>query len=241
MSHSDFNWSRIRLLSFDTFGTLIDWEAGILAAAPDLADAAGNETLLAAFGETELAVQRRHPSKRYRDVLMLVYAELCDRFNLPCNTVRQRRFGLSVPDWPAFGDTRSALEYLRQHFLVVTLTNCDRLSYAGTVTTLGFEWDAIYTAEDIGSYKPDLRNFDYLLAAVHRDFRVLPGELLHVAQSLTHDHVPATQRGLANCWINRRGSRQGGATAPPDQPYTLALTFPTLNALVQAHRTGQGA
>ncbi|MEO1036956.1 MAG: HAD family hydrolase [Pseudomonadota bacterium] len=233
-SHS-FDWSGIRLLSFDTFGTLIDWERGLLAAAPAFADI-DDDVLLAAFGDLELAVQSEQPTLTYRTVLGVVYDRLCERFAIDPSSEQRRHFKDSVPAWPPFDDTRDALDYLRQHFFIVTLTNCDRASYAGAISQLRVDWDAVYTAEDIGSYKPNLRNFQHLLESVRRDFRVLPSELLHVAQSLTHDHVPATTMGLKNCWVDRRGNRGGGATAAPRGNYELAMTVPSMAALVEEHR-----
>ena len=103
-----------------------------------------------------------------------------------------------------FEDAPTALKYLCGHYPMATVTNCDRISYRGYNAKLEVVWDGCDTAQDIGSYKPNSRNFDYLLAHAHSDLRVLTNEILHGVQSLTHDHVPATKAGLPKVWINRR-------------------------------------
>ena len=118
---------------------------------------------------------------------------------------------------------------------MVTLTNCDRDSYKGSSRRLDFEWDAIYTAQDIGSYKPDPRNFDYLLAHLRADFGFEKGDILHTAQSLFHDHVPATAHGIATAWIDRRKDRDGhGATVPPSADYHLDFHFADMAEMAAA-------
>ncbi len=223
-----------RVLTFDTFGTLVDWEAGLLPRLRELAQhSAGgmaDEALLALFGELELAQQRATPGMRYRELLAVVYRQIAERLGVGADGAGA--FGASVPDWPAFADTPQALARLREHFLLVTLTNCDRQSYRGAHARLGVELDLVLTAQDVGAYKPDLRNFHVLLETLRRRFGVLPREVLHVAQSLTHDHVPATALGLANVWINRRGG--GGATVPPGEPYRIDHEYPTLAEFAMA-------
>lgn len=142
-----------------------------------------------------------------------------------------------MKDWPAFEDAKASLEYLRQHFKLITLTNCDRISYAGSNARLGEPWDAIYTAQDVGSYKPDHRNFDYLLEHVDAEFGLNSDDILHVAQSLFHDHVPATAYGISGAWIDRRKNVEGyGATLPPSGGYELAYHFASMADLVDAHK-----
>jgi FMN phosphatase YigB (HAD superfamily) len=120
---------------------------------------------------------------------------------------------------------------------MATLTNCDRISYMGSNARLEIEWDAIYTAQDIGSYKPDLRNFEYMLERARREFGVLRHEILHVAQSLTHDMVPATSMGMTKAWINRRHGEEGyGATAPPQAEFTIEWEFDSVADFVAAHQ-----
>ncbi len=118
----------------------------------------------------------------------------------------------------------------------MTLTNCDRASYRGSAARLGDPWDAVLTAEEIGSYKPAAANFEFLLERVAADFGAGPESILHVAQSLFHDHVPAKALGLATAWIDRRGGREGGATAPPPQEVEPDFRFGSMAELVERHR-----
>jgi 2-haloacid dehalogenase len=130
-------------------------------------------------------------------------------------------FGGSVPDWPEFADSAVALAFLSERYRLVILSNVDRTSFAGSNERLNVEFDAIYTAEDIGSYKPDPANFDYLLGHLEDDFDVMPDAVLHVAQSLYHDHAPAKAAGLDTVWIDRQRLSAGGewgATTPIEDP-----------------------
>ena len=131
--------------------------------------------------------------------------------------IRQREldeFGASVRTWPAFPDSGDALAYLKRHYRLAILSNVDRASFTQSNAKLGVTFDHIFTAEDIGSYKPDLRNFEYALARL-REAGVEKRAVLHVAQSLFHDHVPAKLLGLASVWIDRRAGRPGAGATPP--------------------------
>lgn len=232
--------SEFSVLTFDTYGTLIDWETGIWQAlAPMLSRLSSppvRESALAAFAESESRLQAERPSLRYSELLAEVHAELAGRFGAPADVMADRRFGDSVGDWPAFADARESLAWLKGHFRLVTLTNCDRASYRGSAARLGDPWNVILTAEDVGSYKPDPRNFAVLLETVAAEFGCGPGEILHVAQSLFHDHAPAKDAGLATLWIDRRGGRAGGATAPPPRSVEPDLRLESMAELVARHR-----
>jgi 2-haloacid dehalogenase len=235
-----------KALTFDCYGTLIDWEKGILAALDGwrrrVGLAAGDEGILAAFAEVESPVQAANPKMRYPDVLAEAHRRLGARFGKAASEDEARAFGAAIGDWPPFPDTPGALAYLKRHYKLVILSNVDRASFARSNARLGVAFDAIYTAEDIGSYKPDPRNFEYLAAGVRRDFALDKGHILHVAQSLFHDHVPAKALGLATCWIDRRGGRAGfGATAPPPKDVAPDFRFATLGALADAHRALVGS
>jgi 2-haloalkanoic acid dehalogenase type II len=230
------------VLTFDCYGTLIDWEAGIAAAlAPLLTRAAVTEdrdNVLAMFAEEEVAQQAEAPDMAYSDVLTLVHARLARRWGVAADILADRRFGASVPDWPAFPDTAAALAYLRQHFQLFVLSNVDHASFAGSLPRLGVAFDAVFTAQDIGSYKPDPRNFRYLLDRLaERD--IAPTRVLHVAQSLFHDHAPANAAGLASAWIDRRHDKPGwGATAAPPEGTRWDFRYTSLEGLAAAHRMG---
>ena len=203
------------LLSFDCYGTLIDWETGIWdALQPLLMSNDANEIhrreALGRFATQENRLQTAHPTLAYPLLLERVHQAIAGDFGLATTAELDRGFGGSVPDWPAFADSADALRFLQRRYRLVILSNVDRDSFAGSNRRLGVRFDAIYTAQDIGSYKPDLANFDYLLERVKRDFGVSPDRVLHTAQSLHHDHAPARARGLANVWIDRQGLSDGG-------------------------------
>ena len=233
MKLSDF-----RVLSFDCYGTLIDWESGIWQALEPLrarADVA-REAALEAFARLESRQQAQTPGMAYPEVLASVHGQLAAEWGVAADAAEDAAFGASIGDWPAFPDTAEALECLKQHFRLVVLSNVDRAGFAATQPWLGVAFDAVYTAQDIGSYKPDVRNFRYVLdrlaeQGVRRD------EVLHVAQSLFHDPVPATALGLASAWIDRRGGG-GGATAAVVGDVRWDFRFGSLGELAEAHRDG---
>ena len=237
MKLSDF-----KALTFDTYGTLIDWETGIYNGLIPLIDRAGlversKDQILENFAKHEADQQAQTPAMVYMQLLGVVYRRLAKEWGVKVSEEEANTFGASVPDWPEFGDSAVALAYLKQHFKLFTLTNCDRLSYRGSNLRLRVHWDGIFTAQDIGSYKPDPRNFEYLLARLKADWNLAPGDILHTAQSLFHDHVPGNDFGLAGAWIDRRHSQGGwGATMPPPGAPRYDFKFNSMMDLVRAHQ-----
>ena len=227
----------IRVLSFDCYGTLIDWESGIWQALAPHLRAAGvtREEALEAFARAESTQQQATPGMLYPELLAAVYRRLCVGFGIAADDEAARAFGASVADWPAFPDSPDALAYLKQHYRLVILSNVDRASFAHSNARLGVTFDAIYTAQDIGSYKPDRRNFEFMIARLAEQ-GITREQILHTAQSLYHDHVPAKALGLATCWIDRRGGQGHGATRPPPVEVRPDFRFPTLAAMADAHR-----
>lgn len=228
-------------LTFDCYGTLIDWESGIFAALQPLLARSGNglarDAVLKAFARHEFAQERETPDMIYSDLLARVHARLAREWGAAADGGSDRRFGAAVPDWPAFPDSPAALAYLKQHYKLVILSNVDRVSFAGSNRRLGVEFDAIYTAQDIGSYKPDPRNFQYMLARL-AERGIQREQVLHTAQSLFHDNAPAKEAGLATCWIDRRHAAGGwGATMPPPPNAAYDFRFTSLAAMADAHRT----
>ncbi len=212
-----------RALSFDCYGTLIDWETGIAAELAPWAErhgiTAGREELLAAFGSSETGVEQEHPTMRYPEVLGVVLDRIAARFGTTATAAERESFGSSVARWPAFPDSAEALARLHERCRLVILSNIDRASFAASQDILQTEFDLVITAEDVGSYKPDPANFAALLEGVG-GLGISSDELLHVAESLYHDHEPARAIGLDSVWIHRRHDRAGGhgATAPPADP-----------------------
>ena len=226
------------VLSFDCYGTLIDWESGLWTALqPLLARSAAPPARAAAlerFAETEARVQAEAPTLRYPDVLAEVHRRLADAWGVAPDAAAASRFGASVGDWPAFPDTADALRRLKRRYRLVILSNVDRASFARTLPRLGVDLDDVFTAEEIGSYKPDPRNFAFLIARLG-ERGVARDAVLHVAQSLYHDHTPANAAGLASAWIDRRAAARGsGATAPPPPGVRWDFRFETLAALADA-------
>jgi 2-haloacid dehalogenase len=230
-------------LSFDCYGTLIDWEAGLAAVLAPWARRRGldltNEELLTGYAPFEAVVEAEHPAELYPDVLARSMRLLGDKLGAEVTGDDAARMASSVPDWPAFPDSPAALAALGRHFKLIILSNVDRASFAASNAKLGAEFTSILTAQDIGSYKPSQRNFDALAGEAAR-LGVEPGRLLHVAQSLFHDHVPAKRAGLHTVWINRRHAQPGwGATLEPPAPVTPDWEFPSMAAFAAAADSGQ--
>ena len=235
MKISDF-----KVLAFDVYGTLIDWESGMVNALKPLTDRAdqslSRDDILEAHAFHESTSQRWTPSKKYSDLLAVVYRRLAEEWNVAVTWEECQAYGLSVRQWPAFDDSMAALNYLKDHFKLVVLTNTDNLSFQGSNARLGVHFDGVYTAEDIGSYKPDDRNFDYMLSILERQ-GIKKSEILHTAESMFHDHAPANNHGFANCLIYRRHDKEGfGATMNPGDMPQYDVMFHSMADLVDAHR-----
>jgi 2-haloacid dehalogenase len=237
MRLSDFS-----VLTFDCYGTLIDWESGIWQALQPLVGRCpappAREAALAAFGTAESAQERETPGLLYSTLLARVHSRLATEWGIALDAAEAEAFGRSVGDWPAFPDSAAALAYLQRFYKLVILSNVDRASFARSNTKLGVEFFAVYTAEDIGSYKPDPRNFRYMLDHL-AEAGYQSREILHVAQSLYHDHAPANRCGLASAWIDRRQGTGGGATPPTDPSVRYDFRFTSTAALAEAHKAEQ--
>ena len=230
-------FSEIKILTFDCYGTLIDWETGIQSIlrpwAQERGLSASDEELLRAFSYEEVRCEREMPTVLYSDLLETVMAGIAERFNTRLDPGDAERLASSVGDWPPFPDTPRALRRLKERFRLAVISNVDRKSFVRTNEKLGVEFDLVVTAEDAGAYKPDHRPF---LLAFERlgKMGIGRGEILHVAQSLFHDHVPAKELGLRTVWVNRRRGKLGwGATPPPPSPVKPDHEVATLAELVK--------
>jgi 2-haloacid dehalogenase len=231
MRLTDFN-----ALSFDCYGTLIDWETGLIAALkPGLGGNQDWEVVLAAFGRYETDIQMASPALAYPAVLAQAFLRVAKEFGGDPSPTLAQHFGQSVGDWPAFADTPAALASLRRHDQLFILSNVDRESFARSNVRLGVAFDGVFTAQDIGSYKPARQNFAYLLSELKKR-GIEREQVLHVAQSLYHDHAPAQMEGIATAWIDRRKGKPGGATAPAGQGTRYDFRFETLSALAEARQ-----
>lgn len=232
--------SEFKALTFDCYGTLIDWESGMVAALRPLtsrvAPALTRNDILEAHARHESFQQRQTPAMPYRELLAIVHKRLAEDWGVPVTWDECVTYGQSVGDWPAFPDTVEALRYLKQHFKLIILSNVDNASFARSNVRLGVDFDAICTAQDIGNYKPSPRNFAYLFERL-KGLGIARQETLHVAESLFHDHVPANEAGLSSCWIYRRHDQEGfGATMNPGQTPEHQFKFTSMAALADAHR-----
>ena len=207
-----------RVLTFDCYGTLIDWECGIWdALQPLLVQGERSdiirESALRAFAKFETRHERDTPDLRYPELLARVHRDIAESFGIETSDALDRAFGASVPLWPAFPDSADALRTLRKHYRLVILSNVHRDGFAASNRKLGVSFDALYTAEDIGSYKPADANFEYLIRHLESDLGMYAADILHTAQSLHHDHAPARRFGLANAWIDRQRLSEDGSWA----------------------------
>ena len=231
-----------KVLTFDCYGTLIDWESGIFNALMPLATKANvgdsRDRLFQSFATHESAQEDETPTMPYSQLLSVVYKRLAREWGVAVTNEEANIFGASVPDWPEFADSVNALQYLKNHYKLVILSNVDRISFRYSNARLQVDFDAIYSAQDIESYKPNPRNFEYMLKRLKDDFGMERPDILHTAQSLFHDHVPANRFGLASAWIDRRHAQQGwGATVPLPGTPNYNFRFDSMADLVLAHET----
>lgn len=229
-----------KALTFDCYGTLIDWETGMFEGLKPLigrlATPPTRNEVLEAHARHESAQQLQTPARIYRELLPIVYKRLAEEWGLPVSWEECLAYGQSVKNWPAFPDSAEALQYLKCDYKLVILSNVDNESFAASQAKLGVAFDAIYTAEDVGSYKPSERNFDYMLRNL-ATLGIQKGEILHTAESMFHDHGPANRHGLASCWIYRRYDQDGfGATMHPGDMPTYDFRFNSMADLAKAHQ-----
>jgi 2-haloacid dehalogenase len=230
-------FSRFTTISFDCYGTLIDWEAGILPVlrsvlanhGQSLADAG----ILELYGEFE-AEAESGPYQSYREVLQFVVRSFAKRLQFEATSAEIHSLHESVHAWPAFPDTVAALRELHKRLKLVVISNIDDDLFAETRKHLGVEFDGVITAQQARSYKPSVNNFQIAL----RRLALSPDRLLHAGQSVYHDVVPARSLGISTAWVNRKSARPGiGAVRASDGRPDLEV--PDLASLVEIVRHGQ--
>lgn len=211
------------LLTFDCYGTLIDWAAGIRRAVEGVAAESGVPVdageLYRAHARIEAEAQQP-PWRGYREVLTEVLVGLGRELGFAAPAARRPALAESVPSWPAFPDTNPALVRLKRRFRLGILSNIDRDLLRRTMEHFEVAFDVVVTAEDVRSYKPGHAHFERLRELE----RPAAGAWLHVAQSLFHDVMPAGELGIPCVWINRRGETNDSGAAP-------LAEFPDLSAL----------
>ncbi len=224
------DFQQFEVLSFDCYGTLIDWESGILKALKTILSNhninIGDQQILELFAQRE-SIQEERKYLKYREVLKKIVQDFGEKLSFAPSEEELNSLAESIQDWEFFPDTVRALKALQKRYKLTIISNIDNDLFAYTAKKLEVEFDWIITAEQVKSYKPSLRNFEFAI----QKMGIAPDKLLHVAQSVYHDIVPAKTMGLTAVWVNRRQGKEGfGATVPatgnPD------LEVPDLKTLV---------
>ena len=207
------DFSEYQILSFDCYGTLIDWELGITNAMLPFLRSHGvemnAETVLTRYAQFESQIEAGG-FLPYRDVLRAVMINFSKELSFELNDLEQDTLVNSIGNWPVFDDTVEALRKLKQRYKLAIISNVDADLFEETTRHLVVKFNYVVTASQVGAYKPDKRMFE----AAAKAFGPLKKHWLHVAQSLYHDIAPANEFGLSSVWINRRGDRAGSGATP---------------------------
>lgn len=210
--------------------------AGLKPLTDQLSPELSRDVILQTHARHESTQQRWTPQKKYHELLATVYKRIAEEWGIAVSASECQTYGESVKNWPAFDDSTAALQYLKQHFKLIVLSNVDNTSFATSNEKLQVTFDSIITAEDVGSYKPDERNFDYLLQQLDA-MGIATSDVLHTAESMFHDHVPAGKKALSRCWIYRRHQQSGyGATMDPGKQPSVEFQFNSMAELAEAHK-----
>ncbi|KAE8441852.1 hypothetical protein EG329_004253 [Mollisiaceae sp. DMI_Dod_QoI] len=234
-----------KVLSFDVYATLIDEPTGMFAGLQPLISRLppGNpyqnnkEYTLSQFSEFEHELQASQPSLRYNELLAVAYKAFASSIGLPPPSDAEAQvYGASIGTWPAFPDTVAALRSLKKRYKLVMLSNIDNDTIARTISGPlgGVEFDLVLTAQDIGSYKPDLKNFEYLLQKIKTELRFEKEQILHTAQSLRADHVPAMKMGMTSVWIDREHQVEKMQTLKENGEVNFTWSFNTMGEMAEA-------
>jgi 2-haloacid dehalogenase len=202
------DFSRFTTISFDCYGTLIDWESGILPALRGILEEHGHTLadagILELYGEFEAEAESGE-YQDYKHVLQSVVRKFADRFHFQASSGEIHSLHRSLAAWKPFQDTIPALQELQKRYKLAVISNIDDDLFAETRKLLNVEFDAVITAEQVRSYKPSLNNFRTALQTL----AITPAQLLHAGQSRYHDVVPARSLGISSVWVNRKSARPG--------------------------------
>jgi 2-haloacid dehalogenase len=231
------DFSRFEILTFDCYGTLINWEAGILPVLHRVLAAHGrtaeDSVLLKLYGDFEQRAEAGE-FQPYREVLASVVRQFGYEFGFTPTSEEVHSLATSIPSWRPWPDTVAALRLLKSRFRLAILSNIDDELFAATWPQLGVEFDDVITAQQARAYKPSLKIFDLALSRVNAPAH----RVLHVGQSIYHDVIPAQALGLATVWVNRPSARPGvGAVKPADAKPDFTVS--SLEELAQAARQKQ--
>lgn len=224
---------KYKVLSFDCYGTLIDWDAGLAGQLQRIAPDLAADELLQRYAVFEAEIEHASPTMLYRNVVATGATKLAESLGREIPEALAADIGGSVGAWPPFPDSVDALAALKEHCTLVVLSNVDRASFAGSSAQLGDPFDTLISAEDVGSYKPSHRNFEALLAHIDA-LGIDRSEHLHVAQSLFHDHAPAKELGIDSVWINRRQGKSGEGASGPSLDVVPDAEFPDMASFTAA-------
>ncbi|MFL9865683.1 haloacid dehalogenase type II [Paraburkholderia fungorum] len=228
-----------KALTFDCYGTLIDWESGIASGLSELAsrhtEPLTRDEILEAHARHESYQQMRTPAMPYDRLLQVVFKRLAEEWGVRYRWDEAVAYGASIGDWPAFPDSASTLQYLKKYFKLIVVSNVDNRSFRTTNEKLAVDFDAVVTAEDVGSYKPSRSVFEYLFSTLS-SMGIEKSDTLHVADSVYHDHEPASALQLRSCWIQRRYEQRGfGANVKYLVEPSVDYRFTSMAQLVKAH------
>ncbi|RFU81297.1 haloacid dehalogenase [Trichoderma arundinaceum] len=248
---TSFDLTSYKALSFDIYATLIDWESGIFSQFLPLLGKLPKEHplwnkslidirayLLTKYSTHEHKLEIQYPNEKYSTLLSMVYTNVAAELGVATTYNEAEAFGGAIGKWPAFADTVAAMQKLGKYYKLIALSNVDKVSFANTLQgpLNGVQFDAIYVAEDIGTYKPNLNNFNYLIEHARQDFGIDKNDICHTAQSLTFDHIPIASMGFRPAvWISRGGGSMGmGDLEAVKDRVNIGATFETLGDMAEA-------
>ncbi len=220
-----------RWATFDCYGTLVDWNGGILTELEKLFGVEQGERLLARYHEIEPEIQAANPGRSYREVLTLALVQLAEETGLSLPEGETSALAQSLASWPVFDDVRTGLQEARDRgWRLAILSNTDRDLLDASMEAIGVPFDASIVAGEIGSYKPALKHWEVFREQSGAD----PSQHVHVAQSLFHDIGSANALGIRSVWINRLGEPQPSEPAPDRTLPGITALADTLDELVPA-------